>query len=121
MGNLDRSEDPSEMLKAMGVPMLARAAVARYARTVMIEQDGLEWTETMVTPVMTKTVTMSLTGSPYIETSPVDKATLTMISQYEEDDQSVVTRSKSSDGVKSQVCRRYLIEGGRTYQTINTL
>jgi len=88
--NLKRSDDPSEMLKAMGVPWAARAAVARYARVVEIQQEGLRWTETMITPVVKKTVVMTLDGTPHVEMSPVDKSTLTMRSRYSEDGKEVV-------------------------------
>ncbi|CAK0794532.1 unnamed protein product, partial [Prorocentrum cordatum] len=119
--NLQRSDDPSEMLKAMNVPWAARAAVVRYARTVEIQQDGLQWTETMITPVVKKTVVMTLDGTPYVEMSPVDKSTLTMRSRYSEDGQEVVTRSESSDGMRSQVVARRLIEDGKVYYTVNAL
>mmetsp|Transcript_18320 Transcript_18320/g.49156 ORF Transcript_18320/g.49156 Transcript_18320/m.49156 type:complete len:124 (-) Transcript_18320:122-493(-) len=105
----------------MNVPWAARAAVVRYARTVEIQQDGLQWTETMITPVVKKTVVMTLDGTPYVEMSPVDKSTLTMRSRYSEDGQEVVTRSESSDGMRSQVVARRLIEDGKVYYTVNAL
>jgi len=75
----------------------------------------------MVTPVVAKTVTMTLDNTPHTEMSPVDKTSLLLMSIFEEDGKCVVTRSTCSDGSKSQVVRRYVIEDGKVYYTINTL
>lgn len=119
--NTERSDDPSDMLQAMGVPWIARKGALKLARECTIQQNGLEWTETMKTGICTKTVKMRLDETPHTEISPLDRAVITMKSRYEEDGQCVVTRSTSSRGDKTQVVARYMIEDGRVYHTRNVL
>merc|ERR1719469_801206 len=101
------------MLHALGVASAARKAMAGASRLVIIEQDGLEWTETTITSVITKTTTMMLDDSPCQEMSPVDKTMVQMTSHYDEDGACVATRSVYSDGAKSQEIRRYILEDGK--------
>ena len=88
---------------------------------VLIEQDGLEWTETIITKLLTKTNALLLDGSSHQETSPVDRSPLVLSSQYEEGGKCVVTRTKFADGFRTQLCQRYLVDNGNTYMIVNTL
>lgn len=119
--NVARSSDPTEMLTALGVPWIARKALAGASRTVEVEHEGLAWTETTITAVITKTTSFSLGGSPYQEISPVDKSVIRMSTQYEEDGQCVTTQAIYPGGSKTQEIRRYLIEDGATYYIMNKL
>lgn len=119
--DLKRSDDQSELLREQGVPWVARVAIAGASRQVLIEQDGLEWTETIITKILTKTHSMLLDGSTHQETSPVDKSTLIVTSQYEEGGTCVLTTTKFADGVRVQLCQRYLVDEDKTYMVVNTL
>lgn len=119
--SLKRSDDPSDLLKALGVPWAARAALRHASRQLVIEHDGLEWMETNITPVIRRTTKMMLDGSVHQEDSPVDKSTITMISRFEEEGRCVLTCSTFPDGVRSQVVRRYLEDCGKTYHVLNRL
>lgn len=59
-----RSDDPTELLKALGVPWGFRVALQRARRTVTIEHDGQEIVETTFASVITKTTTAILDGVP---------------------------------------------------------
>ena len=48
------SDDPSEQLTALGVPWLARKAIANASRSLEIEQDGWSWRELVTTSIITK-------------------------------------------------------------------
>ena len=52
--NKERSSDPDEMLKALGVPWIARTALRRATRTVKIDHKGLAWIEDATTAVITR-------------------------------------------------------------------
>jgi len=65
--NLKLSADPTEMLTALGVPWIARKAIASSSRKLEIDHEGNEWTETIITSVMTKTMHLNLDGTPTVE------------------------------------------------------
>jgi len=114
------SDDPSEMLTALGVPWIARKAIAKTSRTLYIEHDGLSWVETIVAPLITKTMQFSLDGTPSIEISPVDKSAITSVSSVDGD--TVVTNNDYGEGNdKSQLITRRLAEEGRLYLVENKM
>merc|ERR1711953_1598478 len=100
---------------------IARKGALKIPRSCVIEQRGLEYTETMKTGIITKTVTLRLDETPHTEVSPIDRDVLTFKTKYEEEGKCIVTRSSSSKGDKTQEVRRYLIEDGRVYHTTNRL
>ncbi|CAE8587980.1 unnamed protein product, partial [Polarella glacialis] len=98
----------------LGVPWVARVALQSTQRTVIIEHDGLEWTETTISSVIRRTVHMTLDGSVHNEINPVDKTAVAMSTSFEENGRCISTRSVLANGMK-QMTRRYIQDGGRTY------
>jgi len=122
----ERSSDPSNMLKALGVPWAARVALAKCDRQLVIEQDELSWTETISSSVVSKTSHLWLDGRPCTQVSPVDHAMVTMETYYEspsgEPSGSCLCSKTSWPGdTKSQVINRRLIDAAQTYFVENTL
>lgn len=115
---LQKSDDPSEFLKALGVPWVMRAALKGVSRQVVIEHDGLEWSETMITPLIKKVTNMTLDGSPHNEVNPVDKSTVTMLSYFVEDGRCVLSHSTYHEKGLSQITKRYLEDDGKTYHVV---
>mmetsp|Transcript_26315 Transcript_26315/g.54815 ORF Transcript_26315/g.54815 Transcript_26315/m.54815 type:complete len:501 (+) Transcript_26315:80-1582(+) len=120
--DLGASDNPTEMLTAMGVPWIARKAISKTARTLIIDQDGDDWKETIVAPMITKNMAMKLDGTPSVEISPVDKSTVTSVTTFSEDGKKVVSKNSFGDASnKSQVISRELIDNGDVYVVENTL
>ena len=118
--DLKASSDPTKMLTALGVPWMFRKAISKASRTVHIEHDHDAWTETAVTPVLTKTTHQDLTGTPVVQISPVDKTAVTSVSSVQGD--AVVTKNTYPEGSsKSQFISRTLEDGGEHYVVENTL
>jgi hypothetical protein len=107
------------MLTALGVPWIARKAIASSGRKLHIEHEGLDWTETIITKVMTKTMHIHLDGTPTVEISPVDKSQVTGVTQMEKGGK-CVTRNSYAGSEKSQLITRVLEENG-DYAVINCL
>ncbi|GMI29214.1 hypothetical protein TeGR_g9249 [Tetraparma gracilis] len=118
--NVGKSDDPTEMLIALGVPWIARKAISKASRSLYIEHDGDAWTETMVTPLLTKTVQMALDGTPTIEISPVDKSKVQSVSRVE-GRCVVTTNTYEGDDGKTQKLSRRLEEGGNVYIVDNDM
>ncbi len=118
--DLSASDDPTEMLTEMGVPWIARKAIRSTSRTLLIEHAGIEWTETIQAPMITKTIKFRLDETPSSEISPVDKSSVTSVTKVEGD--KVVSRNTfSNDPGRSQHIERSLVDGGKMYVVDNTL
>ncbi|GMH69037.1 hypothetical protein TrLO_g10649 [Triparma laevis f. longispina] len=119
--DLHGSSDPTEMLTAMGVPWIARKAISKTVRTLIIDHSGLQWTETIVAPMITKTMKMNLDGTPAMEVSPVDKSTIKNVTTVTHDGKKVISVNTYPDATKSQVISRELVEEGSKYVVVNRL
>ncbi|GMI13425.1 hypothetical protein TrVE_jg6764 [Triparma verrucosa] len=119
--DLHNSSDPSEMLTAMGVPWIARKAISKTVRTLIIDHSGLSWTETIVAPMITKTMKMNLDGTPAMEVSPVDKSTIKNVTTVTGDGKKVISVNTYPDATKSQVISRELCNEGSQYVVVNRL
>jgi hypothetical protein len=62
------------MLKALGVPWPARAAILRSRLSIRIAHEGEAWVEASTTAVVTKTQTLVLDGTERRDTNPLDKS-----------------------------------------------
>ena len=86
-----------------------------------VRHTGDEWTETIITAVLSKTSNFTINGSAHQEISPIDKSTIIMTPTYEEHWTSVRTHHAFADGKTTQVLSRYLSEGGATYEVRNQI
>jgi len=116
--NHERSDSQSALLKALGIPWAARAALARAPRTVCIEHDGREWVETVQAPVITRTTYFLLDG---VSREEVVWGTTLRVSVVVEGNE-VVQRIAYPDGdPRAQVVRKRLVDGGSVYHVHTTL
>ena len=115
------SDDPSEQLTALGVPWLARKAIANASRSLEIEQVGWSWRELVSTSIITKETTFSIDGAEHQEVSPIDKSVVSMCTSVEEEGMCIVTRNQYLKQGHSAEVRRWLEDDGRTYHVENTL
>jgi len=114
------SDNPTEMLAALGVSWAFRKAISKFSRTVHIEHDHDAWTETTVAPGVTRTTHLDLSGAPTVEISPVDKSAVTITASVQGD--AVVSTSAYPPGSgKAQHISRTLEGGGARYVVVNTL
>ena len=119
--NRERSSDPDEMLKALGVPWIARTALRRATRTVKIDHQGLVWIEDVTTSVITRRTELQLDGSTADVVSPLDKTVVRGRTFVEEGGVCVATTNEYVAHGHRQVLRRCLQEEGRVYYVFNEL
>ena len=115
------SSDPTEQLTALGVPWLARKAIAAASRTLEIEQVEWSWRELVSTSIITKETTFSIDGAEHQEVSPIDKSVVSMCTMVEEEGMCIVTRNEYLKQGHSAEIRRWLEDDGMTYHVENTL
>ena len=108
------------MLTALGVPWVARKAIAKASRTIHIEHDHDSWDETTVTSFKTMQDHYDLTGAPMVKISPVDKSSFTSTTVV--DGENIITTTDfGPNSNKSQYISRSLENDGRQYVVKNTL
>ena len=81
----------------------------------------MEWTETIVTAVLSKTSSMTVDGSIHQEISAVDKSPVVMTPTFEEGGACVRSHHVFADGRTTQVISRYVLDGGATYMVHNQI
>ena len=115
------SDNPSAQLTALGVPWLARKAIANASRSLVIEQRGWKWKEIVTTSIITKEMDFTIDGANREEVSPIDQSVVKMCTVVEESGMCVVTRNVYTKlGHRAEI-RRRLMNGGKTYHVKNTL
>ncbi len=93
---------------------------ARRAQ-VHIIHSGDTWRETMTTSLLTKSTELRLDGSEQLELNPIDRAQVLLSSTVEDGGACVATWTRYADGERSQMVRRTLEDGGRTYHVAHEL
>eukprot|EP00746_Dinoflagellata_sp_MGD_P025892 gnl/MRDRNA2_/MRDRNA2_160974_c0_seq1.p1 gnl/MRDRNA2_/MRDRNA2_160974_c0~~gnl/MRDRNA2_/MRDRNA2_160974_c0_seq1.p1 ORF type:complete len:611 (+),score=71.35 gnl/MRDRNA2_/MRDRNA2_160974_c0_seq1:171-2003(+) len=110
-----KSDDPEEYLKTVGASWLQRQGARRLVRSISITHVGIDWTETVWTPLGCKTWNICLDGNEHEDINLLDQSLVISKSFIEHDSNSVITLLQYNKTGHTQRTERQLIDGGETY------
>lgn len=122
--NKTRSDSAEEHLIALGTPWAVRVGIARSNQTNVIECDGVTWTETTKSSIITQAQTLTLDAVPRENVNPLDRTVVVMVStieHHETEGTVVVTESTYRDKGIRQLLRRTIEEDGQVYHVRNQM